>query len=168
MIVSIIYLIISLLLEVIMSNFFQTTLNSISIFTTIYTIIALVIIYPYFNNERKYFILVVASGLLFDILYTSSFIFNLVLFLIVGIVIKTLYSILSENIFITNIISIIAISTYHIAAFIILSILSSINYNLLLLINIIIKSILMTIIYTTISYYSIKFVMNKLGIKQIK
>ena len=99
MIVSIIYLIISLLLEVIMSNFFQTTLNSISIFTTIYTIIALVIIYPYFNNERKYFILVVASGLLFDILYTSSFIFNLVLFLIVGIVIKTLYSILSENIF---------------------------------------------------------------------
>ena len=168
MIVSIIYLIISLLLEVIMSNFFQTTLNSISIFTTIYTIIALVIIYPYFSNERKYFILVVASGLLFDILYTSSFIFNLVLFLIVGIVIKTLYSILSENIFITNIISIIAISTYHIAAFIILSILSSINYNLLLLINIIIKSILMTIIYTTISYYSIKFVMNKLGIKQIK
>ena len=168
MIVSIIYLIISLLLEVIMSNFFQTTLNSISIFTTIYTIIALVIIYPYFSNERKYFILVVASGLLFDILYTSSFIFNLVLFLIVGIVIKTLYSILSENIFITNIISIIAISTYHITAFIILSILSSINYNLLLLINIIIKSILMTIIYTTISYYSIKFVMNKLGIKQIK
>ena len=58
MIISIIYLVISFLLEGIMSNIFPSTLSNISYFTTIYVIIAFGIIYPYFDNDKKFFILI--------------------------------------------------------------------------------------------------------------
>ena len=122
MIISIIYLIISFLLENIMSNIFPSYLGQTSYFTTIYTIIALAIIYPYFISEKKYFILVVIFGILFDITYTSTFMVNLVIFILIGIIIKLLNNIMNNNIFMSNIISIISIITYHILTFIILNI----------------------------------------------
>lgn len=168
MIISIIYLIICLILEVIMSNFFSSTLTNVSLFSTIYTIVGLVILYPYFNNDKKYFLLVIIFGALFGILYTSTFILEVVLFIIVGMIIKILYNIFPENIFMTNIISIIIIFVYHLLSFILLDLLSGINYDFMLLIDIIFGSIIMTIVYTTISYYVIKYIFNRRNIKQIK
>lgn len=168
MIISIIYLVISLILEVIMSNFFSSTLINVSMFSTIYTVVGITILYPYFNNDKKYFLLVIIFGSLFGILYTASFIFSLILFIIMGIVIKILYNVFPENIFMTNIISIIIIIIYHLISFILLGLLSSINYDFILLVDIITGSIIMTIIYTTISYYAIKFIFNRKNIKQIK
>lgn len=168
MIIAIIYMIISFLLENFMSIIFPSTLSSVSFFTTIYTIIGLVILYPYFSNYKKYYLLVIIFGLLFDILYTSTFVLNVVLFLTVAIVIKVLYDIFPENIFMTNLISIIVIVLYHLFSFIILSIFGNINYDIMLLINIITHSLLMTIIYTSISYFVIKFIYGKYNVKQIK
>lgn len=168
MIISIIYLVISFLLEGIMSNMFSSTLSSISYFTTIYIIIAFAIIYPYFDNDKKYFILIFIFGTLFDILYTSTFMVNTFIFIIIGIVIKILYNILSDNVFMTNIISYISIIAYHLLSFIILIITGYGDYSIILLFNIIIHSIIMTIIYTSISYFVIKFLYKKLNIKYIK
>ena len=168
MVISIIYMILSFILDNFMSSIFPSTLSNISIFTTIYIIISFVIIYPYFTNKKKYYLLLIIFGLLFDILYTSTFILNMVIFLTIGIIIKILNNNFPENIITTNVISIITISTYHILSYIILSMVSNINYNILLLINIIIHSIIMTITYTTISYYILKIIMSKLNIKHIK
>ena len=76
MIISIIYLVFSFLLEGIMSNIFPSTLSNISYFTTIYIIISFAIIYPYFDNDKKFFILIFIFGILFDILYTSTIFVN--------------------------------------------------------------------------------------------
>ena len=168
MIISIIYLFICLVLEVLMSNFFPSTFSSVSLFTTIYTIIGLVILYPHFNNDKKFFLLAIICGVLFDILYTSTFMFNLVLFAIVGIMIKFLYNVFPENIFMTNLISFIVIMIYHILCFVLLNLLSAISYDFILLINIITHSIIMTIIFTSSCYYIIKFVFNKYGVKYVK
>lgn len=168
MIISIIYLILSFILDNFMSNIFPSTLSSISYFTTIYIIISFVIIYPYFINEKKYYLLLIIFGLLFDILYTSTFVLNIVLFFIVGICIKILNNIFPENVLTTNLISIISIVIYHILSFIILSLMGSINYDFILLISIITHSIIMTIIYTTISYFFVKLIFNRFNIKQIK
>lgn len=168
MIISIIYLVISFLLEGIMSNMFPSTLSSISYFTTIYMIIAFTIIYPYFDNDKKYFILIFVFGILFDILYTSTFMVNTFIFIIIGIVIKILYNILSDNVFVTNIISYVGIIIYHLLSFIILIITGYGNYSIILLFNIIIHSIIMTIIYTSISYFIIKFLYKKFDVKYIK
>ena len=168
MIISIIYLVISFLLEGIMSNMFPSTLSSISYFTTIYMIIAFTIIYPYFDNDKKYFILIFVFGILFDILYTSTFMVNTFIFIIIGIVIKILYNILSDNVFVTNIISYVGIIIYHLLSFIILIITGYGDYSIILLFNIIIHSIIMTIIYTSISYFIIKFLYKKFDVKYIK
>lgn len=168
MIISIIYLVISFLLEGIMSNMFPSTLSSISYFTTIYLIIAFTIIYPYFDNDKKYFILIFVFGILFDILYTSTFMVNTFIFIIIGIVIKILYNILSDNVFVTNIISYVGIIIYHLLSFIILIITGYGDYSIILLFNIIIHSIIMTIIYTSISYFIIKFLYKKFDVKYIK
>lgn len=168
MIISIIYLVVSFLLEGIMSNIFPSTLSNISYFTTIYIIISFAIIYPYFDNDKKFFILIFIFGILFDILYTSTIFVNTFIFIIIGIVIKILYNVLPENVFMTNIISYIGIIIYHILSFVILMITGYMNYNIILLFNIIIHSIFMTIIYTSISYFVIKFIYNKFGIKYIK
>lgn len=168
MIVSIIYLIISFLFESIMSNVFPATFGNVSCFSTIYTIIAFVIIYPYFTNEKKYYILIIIFGCLFDILYTSTILINLMLFIIVAIVIKVLNNFISDNIFMTNIISIICIIIYHLLLFVILNLTTSGVYGISLLLEIITHSIIMTIICSSISYLVIKFIYNKLDIKQIK
>lgn len=168
MIVSIIYIIISFILENIMSNIFVTTLNNVSTFTTIYTIIALVVIYPYFASDKKYFLLVIISGFLFDTIYTSTILLNLTIFLVISLLIKTLNNIISDNIIMTNIISLISVATYHILTFIILNIVTSKSYSIILLGKILTHSIIMTIIYTSISYIIIKYLYSRLSIKQIK
>lgn len=168
MIISIIYLIISFLLDNFMSNIFPSTLSDVSYFTTIYIIISFVIIYPYFDSEKKYYILLFIFGLLFDILYTGTFILNVVIFFIVSIIIKLLNNIFPENIFTTNVISVISVSFYHIISFIILSLVSNIGYDFILLINIILGSLIMTVIYTTISYFVMKFIYHRFNIKYIK
>ena len=165
MIVSIIYLVVSFILENVMASIFPATLGNISYFTTIYTIIAIVVIYPYFANEKKYYTLVIIFGALFDILYTSTLLLNVVFFLLIALVIKILNTNMSDNIFTINVISIIL---YHLLSFIILNLETSQTYSLILLGNIITHSIIMTIVYTSISYVIIKLIYNKLDMKQVK
>lgn len=168
MLFLIIYVLFSFLLEGFMSNIFASSLTDVSYFTTIYTVISFVVIYPYFYNKKKYYILLIIFGILFDALYTSTFIVNVFIFLGIGFVIYLLNNILSDNIFMINIISIIAIITYHLLSFIILSIAGYANYSFLLLGRIIVHSIIMTIIYTSLSYLIIKTLFNRFDIKEIK
>ena len=168
MVISVIYLIFSFILDNFMSNIFSSTLSNVSYFTTIYIIISFVILYSYFANERKYYLLLIIFGLLFDVLYTGTFIFNMILFFVIGIGIKILNNVFPENIFTINLISIIVISLYHLLSFIILSLVSGIDYSFILLINIITHSIVATIVYTSVSYFVMKFIFEKFNVKQIK
>lgn len=168
MIVIILYMILSFILDNFMSNIFCSTLTDISYFTTIYIIISIAIIFPYFINKKKFYILLCVFGLLFDILYTGSFILNMVLFFVVGLLVKILNNIFPENVFTSNMLSLASIICYHILSFLILSLVSSVTYDFVLLVNIILHSILMTVIYSTISYFGLKYVFNKFDIKLVK
>ncbi len=168
MIVPIIYLIICIILDGLMSNVFPSTISHISYFMTIYTIIGLTIIYPYFNSNKKYYILVIVFAFIFDTMYTSTFLVNIIIFLLVTIVIRIFSNILSDNIFMSNIISLISITTYHILSFIILNVLSYSKYSFALLGNVLLHSIIMTIIYTSISYVVVNYMFDKKNVKYIK
>ncbi len=168
MLIAIIYLLFSFIMENIMGNIFLSTLSNISFFTTIYTVCALVVLLPYFANYKKYYILVGIFGLLFDIVYTGSFFLNFFIFIVIGVVINFLYHILSENIVMTNLISIVCIGLYHILSFFILSITNYADYSIMLLLKVILHSLIMTIIYTSISYLIIKWLYNRFSIRQVK
>ena len=168
MIIIIIYTIISFLLDGLISNYTAINLVDPSYLRTIYTIISLVIIYHYFDNQKKYLYILLILGLLFDIVYTNTFILNTTIFFIIYLILQKLDYLLPNNLLTINLKSLIAITTYHVLTYIILLLVNYNSYNLKLLFIILSRSIIMTIIYTTISYFIIKKIFSKKYDKKIK
>ncbi|MBQ2872451.1 MAG: hypothetical protein IJE89_00410 [Bacilli bacterium] len=158
MIIAIIYVIISFLLDGIISNIIPFNLVDPSFFKTIYSVISLVIIYNYFDNKKKYLSILIILGILFDIIYTNTFILNIIVFITIYIILSNLDYVIPNNIITINIKSIICISLYHILTYIILLLANYNSYSIKLLFIILLRSLIMTIIYTTISY----LIMNKI------
>lgn len=165
MIVAIIYVIISFLLDSIISNILPFNLIDPSYFKTIYSVISLVIIYNYFDNQRKYLSILIVLGIFFDIVYTNTFILNIVIFLIIYIILSKIDYMITTNIFTINLKSIICVSSYHIFTYIILLLSHYNSYDLKLLGLILIRSIIMTIVYTSISYLIINKIYEHKKIK---
>ena len=157
MIIAVTYVIISFLIDSLMSNVFSFNLVDPSWFKTIYSVISLVILYNYFDNQKKYLSIVIILGMFFDIVYTNTFIVNVIVFLIIYFILSQLDYIITTNIFTINLKSITCISLYHILTYIILLLANYNNYSIKLLGIILLRSLIMTIIYTTISY----LIMNK-------
>lgn len=158
MTIAIIYVIFSFFLDSIMSNIFSFNLIDPSYFKTIYSVISLVIIYNYFDNHKKYLSILIIIGILFDIVYTNTFLLNIVIFIIIYLILSFLDYHIPTNTFTINIKSLACIFSYYILTYIILLLANYNNYNIKLLGIILLRSIIMTIIYTTISY----FIMNKI------
>ena len=168
MIIIIIYTIISFLLDGLISSYIPVNITNLSYLTTIYSIISIVIIFEYFENEKKYLTLVSIIAFLFDIVYTNTFPLNIVLFIVIYISLKALNYYIPNNTFTINIKSIISITIYYTLSYIILLLVHYNNYPIKLLYITIYKNIIMTIIYTTISYLIIKKIYNKYYDKKIK
>ena len=165
MIIAVTYIIISFILDSLISNLLPFNLVNPSYFKTIYSIISLVIIYNYFDNKTKYLSILIILGIFFDIVYTNTFILNVVIFLIIYIILSSLDYLIPNNIITINIKSITCISSYHILTYIILLLSNYNNYSIKLLGLILIRSIIMTIIYTTISYLIINKIYDNKRIK---
>ncbi len=164
MIIIIIYFAISFLLDGFISNYIPFELTNPSFFKTIYSVIAITITCHYFDNLKKYLYLLIPLGILFDIVYTNTFILNIILFLIIYIIVKQLDYFLPNNLLTMNIKSIISLFIYHILTYLILLLADYNSYDFNILIIILYKSIIMTIIYTTISY----IILRKINIKKIR
>lgn len=168
MIVVILLSIISFILEGFISIYQNYTLLNPTIFSTIYTLITLMIVGKYFENFQRYILIVVIFGLLYDIVYTNTFILNAILFLLICLVSNFISRILSDTVVNANIINLIGIFLYHILSFIILSVIGYSHYSFKLLFIILSRSILMTIIYTIIIYYLSDYLYKKFELKQIR
>jgi len=158
MIIAITYVIISFILDSLMSNLVSFNLVDPSYFKTIYSIISLVILYNHFDNQKKYLSILIVLGIFFDIVYTNTFILNVIVFLIIYLILSKLDYVITTNIFTINLKSIVCISSYHILTYIILLLSNYNNYSIKLLGLILLRSIIMTVVYTTISY----LLMNKI------
>ena len=168
MIVAVIYSIISFLIDGLISNYTSIDIANPSYFRTIYSLIALIIIYNFFDNENKYLKILLVIAILFDIVYTNTFLLNIIIFLLIYLVIKKINIIIPNNLLTINIKSLIAIFLYHILSYIILLLVNYNNYPIRILFIILVRSITMTIIYTTISYLIMKKIYYKLYDKKIK
>lgn len=162
--IQIIYIIFSFILDSFISNYINYSFPNISYLSTIYTLISLIVIESYYINKKKYYILLILIGCLFDIVYTDTFIINIILFLVVIIFTKLIDYKYHDNLLTINIKNIIGIILYHTLTYLILLISHYNNYDFLLLGNIIIRSIIMTIIYTSLSY----LILKKINPKKVK
>ena len=168
MIIIIIYTILSFLLDGLISNFTNINIIDPSYFRTIYSVVSLVIIYNFFDNDNKYLKILIIIGILFDIVYTNTFLLNIFLFLIIYFVIKELNYFIPNNILTINLKSLLSITIYHTLSYLILLFAGYNNYTFNLLPLILSRSIIMTIIYTTISYFLIKKIYYQKYFKKIK
>ena len=165
MMVAIIYLSISFILDGIISNYLPFELANPSCLKTIYTIIALTIMYNSFYNQKKYLTILIILGVLFDIVYTNTILLNTIIFITIYLVLYNIDYLIPTNIITINIKSIICVFVYYTLTYIIL-LLSHFNiYDFRLLLGILLKSIIMTILYTTISYLIIKKIYKNKKIK---
>ncbi len=155
MISVLIHVIVSFLLDGLLSNHINTNIINPSYFMTIYSLISLIVIYNYFENEKKYLYILLVTSILFDIVYTNTLFLNVFIFLIIYLIIKRINYYIPNNLLTINIKSILAITIYHTMTYILLLLANYYSYSFKLLGIILSRSIIMTIIYTSLSYLSL-------------
>jgi rod shape-determining protein MreD len=150
--------IISFYLEGILSRF---TVNSL--FVPLFTLISLIIIYPFlFCYKKDYYILCFILGLLYDISYTSTIFLNAFIFLLIGFIIVKLNLFITNNKFNVIILSIFIILIYRIITYIVLIMIGYLKFNINDLINSILNSIIINIIYS----YFLFIIIDKISTKR--
>lgn len=167
-IVSVISLLFSLLIQGLMSNFFGYTIDNLSIFSAVYVLINLVVLMPYFEDNKKILIILIIFGLLMDMVYSNTCIFCTCIFLVIFYFNKMLNFFFPSNLLTINIFSILSMIVYHVLTFIFLVILKFDSYGILVLLKVIGCNIIMTIIYTTILYFLISFIYKKFDLKIVR
>jgi len=143
--------IISFLLDGVISHF----LSSNSLFLPLFTIVSLVLIFPYFRNNRyRYLKYIAILGLLYDIAYANTIFFHFFIFMILGIIIILWFYFLS-NTWYTNLwITIIIIITYRILTYLFFVLFQNLSFSFMSLFEGIYRSLLLNSIYCLLVYFS--------------
>ena len=162
MLVSIIIIIISFILDGVLTNFLPYGVENISLFTPLLTIVALVVIYNFFyHEEKKYYILSFIVGILYDLFYTNLLFLDGLLFLLIAFVITKIYKLVGFNymwIALDILISIIIYECSFALVIVIFNLIPMTIYRLLYKIG---HSIILNIIYGEILYFIIQLLPKK-------
>lgn len=157
--------IISFLLEGVFSNMINIT-NSF--FAPLFSIVILIVIYPYFNHEESSFLKTCfVLGLAYDFIYTDTLIVNACIFLIIGYFIIWLNSWLSNHSISVLFMSFITIVVYRILMYTILVIVGFLPFNINALFISIYSSIILNLIYADLLYLICDYFSKKYNIKKI-
>lgn len=168
MILSVISLIISFLIQGLFSNLSGFSIPNLSIFSAVYVLINLVVIQQYFEDDKKFLILIVIFGMLTDIVYSNTLILCTCLFIAIFYLNKLFSFFFPYNIFTINGFSILSMIIFHTLTFIFLMLLGFDSFRFTTLLKVIGCNIIMTIIYTTVLYYCIDILYKKFKLKHIK
>lgn len=158
----IIIVLISLLLDGFLTNILPYTVENLSLLTPSLTLISLLLIYPFYRKkEMKYTILILITGVIYDLLYTNLLFFNAILFYIVIRIMQYIYKNYEINYFTIIINTIIAITTYEVLQVIIISIYNLYSITLYSLVYKIKSSLLLNIIYAELIHFIISIIPRK-------
>ncbi len=162
---AIIVTIISFFLESLVSNFVSIHSN---LFLPLFSIVALVIIYPYFKKERSnYYKVAAILGLFYDIVFTDTLILNLFLFLMTAYFITKMNYMLSNNYFNVALMTVLAIAFYRSISFFVLVIIGYLPFSWFALGRGIMTSLVLNVIYAVILYGITDFISHKYHITKI-
>lgn len=160
--IPLIIITLSLIIDGILSNIFPYTINNLSLFTPLLTLISIYLIYPFYKKkEQKYMKTLFLTGIIYDLLYTNLIFYNAIIFTIIGIISKYIYKHYEIN-YLNIIIQIILIVTIY----------ESLNALIIILFNLvpmsisrlfykITHSLLLNIIYSELLLLIINILPNK-------
>jgi len=158
-------IIISILLESIAS---QLIVTNTFLLLPLFTIVSLIIIYPYFNNNNQSFLLVSgATGLLYDIVFTNAMFLNGLVFLVLGFIVIITNESLSNNKLNVLIMTALTIVAYRIVTYLTLLLVDYKVFNFNELTSSITSSILLNLIYSFILFCTANYISKKYHILKI-
>lgn len=160
--ISIIIVIVSLLLDGIISNFVPYQIGNLSLFTPALTLISIIIVKPfYYHKDKKYLILAFIIGIIYDLLYTNLLFFNGLLFLFMAYINVKLYKYISIDYLKLIIYISLLITTYEITSSIIFIIYNLVPINISKIIYKISHTLILNILYGELLYLIINLIPKK-------
>ncbi len=159
MFISIVILIISFLLDGILTNFLPYGVGNLSLFTPLTTIVAIVLIYNFFyHNEKKYLIISFVTGIIYDLFYTDLLFLDGILFFIIAFMVIKLYKVIGFNYVRILLHVFVAIVVYEISFSLIIIIFNLVPMTIDRLLYKISHSLILNLIYAEI----VMFIINRL------
>lgn len=157
--------VLSFLLEGIVSNIVGITSTWL---VPLFSIVSLIIIYPYFNHEEENFLKVCfAVGLFYDLVYTDTLVVNACIFTFIGFFIRWLNSWMSNHAISVLFITFLTIFVYRILMYLILIVVGFLPFDLNTLVTSITSSLLLNLIYAEVLYLITDFMSKKYRIRKI-
>ena len=90
--IAYIIIIISFILDGLLTNYLPFMINDLSIFTPLLTIVSIFLVFPlFYKKEKQFFITISLLGILYDLFYTNLLFFNSVLFIVIAYLTKYIY-----------------------------------------------------------------------------
>lgn len=167
MIFGIIISSISLLFDALLSSYIPIFINNNNLFIPMFTVISLIIIFPYFNNDEIGYLKICALfGLIYDILFTNTLGLNIVLFVIIGFIINFLDGTLSNSLISVIIKMLVVIIVFDSLTYFILLMLDYMDYGIIILLKKLLKSLILNLIYIIILYFSTNGLAKKYKIRK--
>lgn len=147
-----IILIVSFLLEGVISNFVSMD----GFLAPLFTLTALTVIYPLFEESNKYYKYAFFTGLAYDLFYTDTIIFHAILFCLMAFIITKLNLVLTDNYVNMLVIVGISILSYRVITYLCLALVSNMAFNLEALLLSVLKSLIINLLYSVILFFVIK------------
>lgn len=162
MLLSIIIIVISFVLEIILNNFLPYLEGDLSLFTPMFTLISLFLIYPLLKKDlTKYFIIALVLGIIYDLFFTNLLFFNGLLFLGIAYIIHILYKYLEINFINIILETIIIITIYELLTVVSIVLFNLVPITLPKVIYKISHSLIINIIYAELVYLIINILPKK-------
>ena len=146
-------IIILMLLSFFLDSILSIIVSHNGLFLPLFSVVVLVIIYPYFKGDKlSYFKYSAIYGLVYDIVYTDTLFMNFFVFLIIALGIHFISYLLSDNIYTNLLLILIAIILYRFVSYVLLVIAHHIGFSFFLLFESIYSSLIINVIYGSILY----------------
>ena len=157
-----IILLISIILDGILTNYLPYLVNDLSLFTPLLTVVSILILYPLNRKkETKFFILMFIVGIIYDLLYTNLLYLNGLLFVLIAFISKIIYKNFETSYFKLIIYTILIIVIYESLYAGILFIYRVVPITIYKLFYKISHTLILNIIYTELLYFIIKHLPKK-------
>lgn len=157
--IYIIIMILSFILDSVFSNIFND-----SIFMPLISLMSIIVLKKKYKIENKVYLFFTALiGLLYDLIYTSTPVLNMMIYLLLGIIVIYFFKYFRKNLFNELLLSTILIVLYRTIIFIVLTISNILESNITILIKSIYSSLFLNYIYIVITYFIIKKINKKMN-----
>ncbi len=156
--------IISIILQSVLSNFLSTP-NTI--LHPLFSLSALIVVFPYFKNKNNYLFSAFIYGMCYDILFSEMLFINSFLFFLLAVVILILNKQWNNTLFNIVLFQVITIFIYQNIMYFLVAIITKIEWNSIKSFSLVLNSLLVNILYVMLIYIITNKISEKFKIEKI-